>query len=621
MNTDIFNPGVTGKHITSWLALVFFSMASFIIHADVNLKLVDMAKEQQWSAVHSLLNEKSTDVNARQADGATALAWAVYWDNLATVQLLLDAGADPNLGNDYGVTPLILAAENRSMPVIEALLEAGTNPNTPLWSGATPLMVVAKSGLRKGAQLLLQHGADVDVQEPVRGQSALMWAISAGHTDVASLLVENGADINVTTHMLKADFDFQPMLMQGYTSDVNGTSQGGYTPLLFAALNGDIATARLLLDNGADINHVSESDGSALVVASANGNEELALFLLDRGADPNKYDSNGLTPLHYAMRDGIKVVHGYPIVDETQVCGFGGEDHLCKPLATLTELDQALLNDPTSYLFLEDIKYDPNELLPGRNMHNLASVLLDKGADPNAPMKFPPSMFRFEHSWYSLEGATPFFLAAASHDTTAIAMLMEANPDPKVTTRVDPEEFSYGKDKYADDNQVIGNASLLMAAVGAGRKIRMSHKEEENALEIAKKLINMGAAVNEATETGWTALHVAAFLGSAKLVRLLVQEGAEIDVTNGCGQSPISMTIGGQEGLPDRAVPEIEVAELLLELGAGTKPPSAPVGTCVLGRGGLEADESQKALVQHRVQAIQEKLDERKLQYLKSQRS
>ena len=251
MNIDIFSAGNTGKVVTKCLVFVLFSMASVFIHADSKLQLVELAKEQEWSAVHSLLNEKSTDVNARQPDGATALAWATYWDDLATVQHLLDAGADPDLGNDYGVTPLILAAENRSMPVIEALLKAGTDPNTPLWSGATPLMVVSKSGLRKGTQLLLQHGADVNVQEPVRGQSALMWAISAGHTDVASLLVESGADINAKTHMLKADFDFQPMLMQGYTANVNGTSQGGYTPLSFAALNGDIDTARLLLDKGA----------------------------------------------------------------------------------------------------------------------------------------------------------------------------------------------------------------------------------------------------------------------------------------------------------------------------------------------------------------------------------
>lgn len=624
MNIDILNPGIAAKHVSSRLVLVFFFMAGFNVHADVNLKLVDMAKEQEWSAVHTLLNEKSIDVNARQPDGATALAWAVYWGDLATVQLLLDAGADGNLANDYGITPLILAAENRSIPVIEALLESGIDPNISIWSGVTPLMVVSRSGLMKAVQLLLEHGADVDVREPVRGQSALMWAVSAGHKDVVSLLVEKGADINVTTHMLKADFDFQPMIMQGYTANVNGTSKGGYTPLLFAAMNNDITTARLLLDNGADINHVSESDGSALVVASANGNEELALFLLDRGADPDLYDGNGLTPLHYTMRDGIKVAHGFSTVDETLVCGLADEAHLCKPLATLTELDQVLLNDPLSYLYIEEMKYDANELLPGRNMHNLASALLDKGANPNAPMKFPPSMFRFVHSWYSLEGATPFFLAAASDDAAAVEILMEFNPNPNVATRVDPEEFNYGKDKYADDNQVIGNASLLMATVGAGRKIRMSHKEEKNALEIVEKLMKIGTDVNWATGTGWTALHAAAFIGSAKLVRLLVQNGANIDVTNGCGQTPISIAIGGQVGLPDRAIPEIEVAELLLELGAGDKPSTEPVGQCVLGRGGLEEDDLRQEMVRpvlHRVQAILEKLDERKQQHLKSQRS
>ena len=75
-----------------------------------------------------------SDVNAPQADGATALAWAAHWDNLATADLLIRAGADPSLANDLRVTPLALACTNGSLPIVEKLLQAGANPVLGIWS-------------------------------------------------------------------------------------------------------------------------------------------------------------------------------------------------------------------------------------------------------------------------------------------------------------------------------------------------------------------------------------------------------------------------------------------------------------------------------------------------------
>ena len=56
--------------------------------------------------------QQQADVNAAEADGTTALHWAVHRDDLATVDLLLSAGANVEAANRYGVTPLHLAATN-----------------------------------------------------------------------------------------------------------------------------------------------------------------------------------------------------------------------------------------------------------------------------------------------------------------------------------------------------------------------------------------------------------------------------------------------------------------------------------------------------------------------------
>src|SRR5690242_14969804 len=67
--------------------------------------VADAAQNQDWKTVRTLLSAKA-DVNELQGDGATALAWASYWDNAEVADLLIRGGANPNAINTYGVSPL-----------------------------------------------------------------------------------------------------------------------------------------------------------------------------------------------------------------------------------------------------------------------------------------------------------------------------------------------------------------------------------------------------------------------------------------------------------------------------------------------------------------------------------
>jgi ankyrin repeat protein len=581
-------------------------MFSISVIADPDLRLVDSAKDQNWEAVKALVGE--VDINTPHVDGTTALAWSTYWDNLEAVRLLIRNGSNTNASNDYGVTPLILAGENGNASIVKTLLEEGkADPNKAMWNGLTPLMVAARNGFVEIIQLLMDHGTNLDTQETRRNQNSLMWAISFGHPNAARMLIEHGADVNVRTRKLNENF--QPIELEAYGKSVSGTPEGGYTPLMFAALKGDLVTTRLLVENGAEVNMVSATDGSALTIASAKGHEKLGLYLLEQGAQANIVDANGMTPLHYTMRVGLNALHGKATNDETRACGFGSENYICKPLGVLTDDERALLEDPTSYLFV----VEPKKNSAGHNMLDLAEALLARRADPDAKMKYPPPDFRLDYSWLNLSGATPLFLAAASQDQTAIEMMLEEGADPLIETALNEKKFDYETKVGANYNQVIGNATLLMAASGISRRQAFSASEQKRAVIIVDRLIDLGADVNATNATGWTALHSAAFIGANDLVRILVKRGADINVSNGCGQTPISLALAtDQEGLPDRAVPRAETAELLLQLGAGDTPPSAPIGKCVLGRGGLEADVDETALIQGRVQAVIEKLELKK---------
>jgi ankyrin repeat protein len=605
------------KRLLAGLMLLVFSFVSLAEVMTGEMQLLMAAKKQDWDMVRSALSNEDIDVNTAQADGATALAWAVYWDNQEITKLLLDVGTNPNVANDYGITPLFLAVKNRNASIVELLLAGGANPNATTWSGESPLMTAAKTGVNDVVNTLLSHGADANIQEPRRNQSALMWAIAFNHPDTARLLIEHGADLDATTKMLDEDFD--PVVLEGYKANVPGTPQGGYTPLMFAARAGDLPTSKLLVSNNADINAVSVEDGTALVIAAAGGYEELALFLVEQGADPNLTDANGMTPLHYAMRDGIKVLHNMRTNFDKQVCGYAS-DSRCKVYSSLTSDELKLLDDPKFGLYIVEPKGNPNDPLYGKNMHSLARALLAAGADPDMPMKYPPPRLRMERlSYFNLTGTTPFMLAVAALDMDAMNMLLETEVDALVKTEANRDIFSKQTKNFADDNQFQGNATSLMVAAGMGRNNDYSPDEEERALGVVNRLLEFGADVNESNEVGWTALHAASFLGADKIVSYLVENGADIEAQNGCGQTPLSLAVGRiQTGLIRRTVPHMTTANLLLELGAAQREPSPPIGQCVLGRGGLEFDDFQRDQVETviKLAGLQEKLDARPFGHL-----
>ena len=124
-------------------------------HRRADQLVADAAQKADWSTVRTLV-EQGADVNARQGDGATALHWAAYWDEVELANLLIRAGADVNAANDLGVTPLWAAAENGSATLARRLLGAGADPDMPLLSGETPLMTAARVGAADVARQLLE---------------------------------------------------------------------------------------------------------------------------------------------------------------------------------------------------------------------------------------------------------------------------------------------------------------------------------------------------------------------------------------------------------------------------------------------------------------------------------
>jgi ankyrin len=306
------------KRITSLLSfcVVAAVMSGSPLRA-AGSEVADAVLQGKKEVVRALL-QKGVDVNVPQIDGTTALHWAVRADDLEMADLLLRAGARASATNRDGATPMQLASLNGSAAMIGRLLKAGVDANAPLSSsGDTALMLAARTGKPEAVKLLLDSGAKVDARESWGDTTALMWAVAEGNHAVVRLLIDRGGDVNLRSRFVPSatgrGFEGATPVVARANQPAEDNASGSLTPLMFAAREGDLESARMLVAAGADIN-VRGGDGKdALGLAVFNGGYDVASFLIDNHANVNQADAQRFTPLFWAVdRRNMETAPNFP---------------------------------------------------------------------------------------------------------------------------------------------------------------------------------------------------------------------------------------------------------------------------------------------------------------------
>jgi len=423
--------------------------------------LIEATKNQNIVAISRLLQQQF-DVDTPQGDGATALHWSVYRNNLEITELLLANDANPNSADDNGVSPLSLASLNSNPRLVSMLIDAGADVNSARSSGETPLMIASHVGNTEIIQRLLDSGAIVNARENIKSHTALMFAVAENHLDAVQLLIENGAS-------------------------TTARSSNNFTPLLFAAQKGNTEIGRLLLANAADANEsapdgisgntnarwnlVPDTAASVLLVAIDSDHEEMALMLLRQGADPD-LDGAGRTALHSAVQ------HQMPTL--VQALLDSGANPNARLTRSLPVFSRVILID--NGMSVDKLGSTPFLLAAGFGDLQIMDILIDNGADPLL---------------MSDDGTTALMLAAGA-------------------------DFVEGQDKYNrrwfEDNLLALQDSALLSVqkcLQLGIDINARNQRQQTALhgavylagtELLSYLIDSGAdidAINNRGQTPW----------------------------------------------------------------------------------------------------------------------
>jgi ankyrin repeat protein len=466
---------VSLTYIRGALLLVVVSAGSALAATSV----VEAVKNGDREAARALLKQHA-NANAVEADGTTALHFAVLAHDAETARLLIGAGADVNKANRYGITSLSLAATNGDAAMIGLLIAAGADPNAALPDGETVLMTAARTGDAASVKALLSHGAKVDATEHTLGQTALIWAASENHADAVKALIEAGADVNRRS----ATLNFPPFKwgVVGMVSTV--LPKGSWTPLMYAARQNAIQAARALVAAGADVNAVDPEGTTPLLLAILNAHYDTAAALLELGANANQADQTGTGPL-------------YAAVDMHTLAPMVGRPSP-KPSGTLEPPD-------------------------------VVKLLLSKGADPNAALKRPA--FGKHHDLvgdaFMGEGTTPLMRAARTGDVEIMRILLAGGANPAMRRK-----------------DLSTALFLAAAGRSGGLPTGPSTIPGASNVDAVKLLVEAGLDVDAFNGSGQTALHAAAQRGLDEVVRTLADLGATLDLRDKQKRTPLDLALG-----------------------------------------------------------------------------
>lgn len=373
------------------------------------------------------------------------------------------------------------------------------------------------------------------------------------------LTVLSGANSPVADAAMRGDAATIRALLQ-QKADVNLQQPDGATAIQWAAYRNDLAVADLLIAAKADVRIPNRDGATALRLASINGSADMISKLLKAGADANEVGPSGETPLMFASRNGnpaaIKALidAGADVNAKEKIRGT-------TPLMWATE--QA---HPEAVKLLvasgADVSAKSNNDTKGNSAY-LANPVKQR-------LK---SAFGAEGDTFGKDGKA----GAAKGGAQAKGGQGKGGQGKGKGA---PPAQAKGKEGEEVDVVAAADAAAAEAAFGRTRDTNggaltpLVYAARQNCIDCAKILLDAGADVNQTTNYGWTPLLTATQNRNYKLAALLLDRGADPNKRNNGGWSPLYVATDnrnietGDYPTPKADMDQLEYIKLLLAKGA-----------------------------------------------------
>ncbi|GMH40166.1 hypothetical protein BSKO_08070 [Bryopsis sp. KO-2023] len=569
------------------------------------------------------LLESGVDPDLTTSVGTPPLWRAAFNDALETVEILLDAGASIDATNANGTTSLYAAAQNGNLDVVQILIDRGADVNKASIWGSSPLVVASQEGFVKIGKALLDAGADPDIVKKNSGQGALWSASFGGFGEVVELLLKHGADVDladsskttplyaaaqnnrtgVVKSLLGADADPDlarrdgnaplhtasahcsvPIVKLLVEAGANRTvqnkdearpvqvacleanSQQGFqqpvedilAPLIKAARRGDAARCKrlisegelvneklwdgwtalhagslagadivaLLLEAGADVNAQESLNRTAVHIGAIQGDLDVVTALVEGGADINLRDNSGKTPLLVAAKEGHEDLVAYMMENGASVTAVDKDRRTTMHLAVLG-------NNPSSNVLLalksKKLRVNAKDRFGKTALHYAAEMgsmgIVAQLGSLKADMSVRDSL-----------GRTALHLAAMAGNAEVVEKLLDLGADQSIVDNKGKQPADLVGEGGVPTTEEGKTIVELLLADSARRMIQAAWRGDRD--EVVKYL-SMGIDVNAAVENGTTVLHVATQRGDAELLKVLLDAGASLELSDNEGRTPL----------------------------------------------------------------------------------
>jgi len=401
----------------------------------------------------------------------TPLLMALREGRVEFAEFLIEQGADIKSVDKDGSNALLLAARYGNKELIEKLIDKGLDIHEKNKYGETALHLACGIGNMETMKVLIENGADVNGQTN-NGMTPLMYAARTGEVDVVKLMIEKGADAKIK-------------------------STSGWTPLMSLAQNDELVNCLAALDcEGCE----TQEDMEKYMAYEIEQAMEISEILIENGADVNSIDEFlGFTALS--------------LVKSNFICG---RDSVAKVLKKhgareITKKErQEYKNKRTLY---DAIQFD--------NLEQLKYIIdnIEGGANARYKHYNGGCTTALEYACLNSSPKAAEFLIENGAEITddAVNLVLTNNMTSVGDVAVYNIMMKHAPEKMVEGQKKIDAEKKLISAAWDGD------------IEKLKEMVDKVYDINARDANGENALSISCFMGNFDAVKFLVNNGAEID--------------------------------------------------------------------------------------------